>query len=188
MPAFRITNVTNKATNARGHFLDLGQENGGKHLRVGGQAVLNASSYDTLPSCIHNWADKHWIRVVNLDKDGEHVGGLPTDGELTPSQINPVREMQGADFGDDEPELADAHEAKLPATEGTAPILQTHKQQSAPNNTKVTHAAAEERTSTDISPIPGDRPVNVDDTAQFTVKAGRSTQPGSVVKTGPAKK
>lgn len=176
--AFRVTNVTNIATGTRGFFLDLGSDKGvtGKHIPVGKQIVLEAASYDTLPSCITEWAAKGYVRVVDLS-GGAVVGGPAADGELTPSAINPVREMNGGDDFEDEPDLSSAHEARL-TNENFAPINQST---SGHANAKVTDAMAEERGGLDLSPIPGDRPVDVDDTKGFTVRAGRSNQPGAIV-------
>lgn len=177
--AFRITNITNIATQSRGFFLDLGADNGGKHIGVGKNVVLEANSYDTLPACVIGWAEKNFVRVLDL---GEKlvVGGPAMDGEMTPSGINPVSEARGSeeDEFDAEPDLSSAVVAALPDQENFNPINQSS---SGHAKTRISEAMAEERSATDISPIPGDRPMSVDDTADFTVRAGRSNQPGAVI-------
>jgi len=179
MSAFRITNVSNISTQSRGFFLDLGIDNGGKHIGVGQQIVLEANSYDLLPGCVHDWARQAFVRVVDLDKDGGSVvAGFPVSGELTPSTINPISEARGEDDMDEEPDLSDAVGARMPSTENTGPIAGSLDQM---GSTRITDAAAEERYSKDLSPIPGETPKNLDDTERFTVRAPRSKHPGSVI-------
>ena len=181
MSAFRITNVSNISTQSRGFFLDLGVDNGGKHIGVGQQIVLEAKTYDLLPGCIHDWAKQSFIRVVDLDKEGGVVvGGFPVGGELTPGTVNPISEARGEDDMDGEPDLSDAVDARTPSVEHTGPIAGDMSQMSG-IKTRITDAAAEERYSKDLSPIPGETPKNLDDTEQFTVRAPRSKHPGSVI-------
>ena len=175
MPSFKITNVSNVATGSRGHFLDMGVANGGRHIPVGGCIVLEAKNLELLPPCVLSWSKKGLVRVTNID-DGDSVVAGPA-ADVTPSAINPVSEMKGDDIMDDEPDLSDAHEAKLPEMEGTAPIDQSNAQ-----TAKISDAMAEERHSLETSPIPGDVPVELGDAHKFSVKAPRSKQPGSVVK------
>lgn len=183
MGTFRITNVTNLATGSRGHFLQMDVEHANKMIPVGGQVILKADRYEHLPQYIMSWADKNYVKVHDLDKENGHIAGFKLDGEITPSSINPIREMNSLDIDmeEDEIDLSGAFEAKLPDTiEKTAPINQNIDQMS---KVKISQAMQEERVSSDLSPIPGEKPVEIDNSSHFTVKAGRSKQPGSIVKT-----
>lgn len=180
MKTFRITNVSNVATQTRGFFLDLGKENGDKHVGVGKTLILSAERYEHLPACVQDWAKRGWARVVDLDQNAV-VGGPGVDGELTPSMINPVREMNGEDQLDEEPDIADAHEAVLPNMEGTGPINQSSRQM-ASSNTKVSQAMAEERVNGDLSPLPGEKPREIDNMSDFTVRAPRSRESGGIIR------
>jgi hypothetical protein len=176
MKTFRITNVSNIATQSRGHFLDMGVENGGQFIPVGASIVLPAAKQELLPACVHAWAKAGLIRISDVENSEAHVGGLSPN--LTPSSINPVSEAAASDMlHDDEVDLSVAQEAKMPITESTGPIDQSPSQ-----GAKIQDAMAEERHSTDISPIPGDKPVELGDAKDFTVKAPRSREQGSVIK------
>ena len=186
MKAFRITNVTNIATSSRGHFLQMDEElHKNKMLPVGGQHVLQAERYELLPPYIQEWADKNWIKVHDMDagQSDSYVAGFRMSGEITPSSINPITEMKPRDILDDEEEidLSGAFEAKLPeTTERTSPIFESTAQMPSP---KISQAMEEERHSTDLSPIPGERPVELDDSSKFTIRAPRANGVGKVVKT-----
>jgi hypothetical protein len=175
MKMFKITNVTNLATGSRGFFLDVGKEAGGHLINIGKHLIMEAKSLEMLPAIIQKWAAKGWIRIHEVEK-GEQVAGLTQGQEITAKAITPVREMNSDDISEEEPSLADAFEAKL-TTEVTAPIDQPNSQ-----TVKISEAAAEERYSTDISPIPGDKPRDLGDAAKFTVKAPRTKHQGSIVK------
>jgi hypothetical protein len=136
---------------------------------------MEAKSLDALPEIVQKWAAKGWVRVHEAGQD-EQVAGLQPSQEITPSAISPVREMNSDDIMEEEPSIADAHEAKL-MTESTAPIDQAPVQ-----SANITEAAAEERISTDISPIPGSKPKHLGDGEKFTIKAPRSKHQGSIVK------
>lgn len=176
MPVYRIKNVSNIQTGGRGHFLDLGVELGGKHIAVGKSIDLTAESPQHLPECIQNWADKNWIRVIDVSNpEGPVISGLGVGGELTPSSINPISEAND-DMFDEDIDLTNAQEARIP--EQTKPIMGDINQMS---KTKVSEAMAEERVSTDVSPLPGEKPREIDNASQFSVKAPRSNQPGGVI-------
>lgn len=187
MKVFRITNVTNIATGSRGHFLQMDEElHKNKMIPVGGQYILKAERYEHLPAYVMDWAEQNWIKVHDMDaeKGDGYVAGLRMSGEITPSSINPIKEMKSQDImmnEEEEIDLNEAFEAKLPDTsESTKPILESIAQSHSP---KISQAMQEERHSTDLSPLPGEKPVELDDSSKFTVKAPRSRQPGSVVKT-----
>ena len=175
MKMYKITNVTNLATGSRGFFLDVGKEAGGHLINIGKHLVMEAKGLEMLPAIIQKWAAKGWVRIHEVEK-GEQVAGLQAGQEITPKAITPVREMNSDDISEEEPSLAEALEAKL-ATEITAPIDQSNAQ-----TAKVSEAAAEERYSTDLSPLPGDKPKELGDAAKFTVKAPRTKHQGSIVK------
>lgn len=195
MGTFRIVNVTNIATGGRGHFLQMGEEiYKNKIIAVGASFVVQAEQYEHLPHYIMEWADKNWIKVHDLDAQGDSsfVAGLRAGGEITPSSVNPIKEMKSRDIdkfgvdrddsydGDEEINFSDAVEVKLPDThENTRPINQSTSQMT---NAKISPSMQEERHSTDLSPIPGERPVELDNSEKFTIKAPRAHQQGSVVK------
>lgn len=174
MKSFKVTNVTNLANGTRGFFLDTGTAYGDKLIAVGKSIILEAQSLDTLPESVNMWATKGWVRIHEAGKE-ELLAGLQPNQEITPSAINPIREMNSDDISETEPNIADAQEAKL--NESTAPINQAPVQ-----TAKITDAAAEERLSTDLTPIPGESPKELGDAAKFTVRAPRSKHQGAIVK------
>jgi len=184
MKAFRVTNVTNLALGSRGHFLQMDETYQNRTIPVGGNIVLKAEFYELLPQYIQEWAAKNWVRLYDMtavEGDG-YIAGLRAGGEITPSSINPIKEMKGSDLiEDDEVDLTEAFEAELKTSESTGPIVESTSQMQP--SVKITQALQEERHSHDLSPIPGETPKTLDDSEKFTVRAPRSKQPGSVVRT-----
>lgn len=175
MKTFKITNVTHVSTGGRGFFLDLGSEGGGRHIGVGKTISVTAASVDAIPAGIQKWAAKKWVRIQEVGSE-EVLAGLAVNQELTPSAINPVSEAKAEDDFNAEPDISMANEAVL-AGEEAGPISQSHAQ-----TAKITDSAAEERHSSDISPLPGDKPRDLGDAELFTVKAPKTDHVGGVVK------
>jgi hypothetical protein len=175
MALFKVVNVTDQAMGGRGSFLDLGAANGNKTFGVGRHVLLEAKDKRFLPDCVLAWRDQGLVKIVDAESDDT----LPeTANDITPKSVNPVEEAKASeeDF-DDVPALTEAVPARL-SGENTGPMEGSTAQMQA----KVTDAAAEERYSTDLSPIPGDQPKSVDESEAFTIRAPKSKSPGSVVK------
>lgn len=177
MASFRVVNVTNQIQ-APGFFLDFG-EKASKILGAGKHTVLQAENYDTLPEFIHEWVDKGYAKVYSA-ADNTQISGT-VSGEITPSQVSPVREMSGEDlphlddFMEDEPDLEVAREAALPISQSTA--------QMRPKARVSLGQESENYSAQDgLSPIPGDRPVAVDNSEAFTIKAKGGRHVGGVIK------
>ena len=177
MQSFRIVNITAQTEKTRGHFLDLGVAYGNKNIPAGRSIVLEAKNVNLLPECVLDWQKKRWAAVEALTEEATaSVVEQPANNEITPKTVSPVTEAADDDF-DDVPALSEAVPAKL-SGENTAPVDGSTAQMA---TAKITEAAAEERYSTDLSPIPGATPRNVDNTDEFTVRAPNAEMPGSVI-------
>jgi hypothetical protein len=174
MALFKVVNTTDKAMGGRGSFLDLGVDNGNKTIGVGRHILLEAKDKRFLPECVVSWAQQGLVNVLPADENDDTF----SQTDITPKSVSPVAEVTASDEDfDDVPALSEAVPAKM-GDENLGPVEGSTAQMQA----KVTDAAAEERYSTDLSPIPGETPKNVDDSDAFTIKAPKAKMPGSVVK------
>jgi hypothetical protein len=167
MPAFKVLNVTHQATKTRGFFLDLGVQNGNKNMGVGKHVILDVANKHLLPECVLTWAKDGWVQISELNKDSDMDTAPAAD--ITPKTLNPFTEANGENEFDEVPSLDDAVPARLPS-ENLGPVEGSTAQLA-----NVTGAAAEERYSQDLSPIPGETPRSVDSSDDFTIKAPKST-------------
>lgn len=206
MPMFKIVNVTHTVSpQGPGRFLSLAPQNTenkndhGRLIGAGKSFLLEASSPHALPIEVQNWAKKGWVRIFNAE-NMEAVGGTPSiDGEIVQGTGSPVRELSAQtadnsheyDIDEIEPDVTQAREAALPTQQGGKTSFGAHmpdiRQQSSPQTRgKVSLGMETERFDPNVedqlSPIPGDRPVPVDDSSKFTIRAPRSNQVGSVIK------
>lgn len=180
-----VTNVTQRNGSA-GHFLDPGEAFGNKLLGPGRSMYFDCVN-GHLPDIIERWGD---AVTVHDAASGDALSG-PVAHEISRGVVSPVREMTGTqdgvedDFMDgEELNLDDAVQAVIPSRltdERTAPIAGSLRQQQAPRARVSLGSRNEEVIGGEISPIPGDRPRNLDDTERFTVKAPRSHAVGAVI-------
>jgi hypothetical protein len=178
----RVTNITNEITPA-GEFIDLGPSFGNYLLRAG--ASWQGEVGESVPQLFIEWATKGKVRVVRAS-DQEPMYGPVAD--ITPKTVSPFREMNSVQdsIDEEEPDLEEAVEAALPVQTGS-------RGSHMPSTEQVYAAAPKVRVSlgetvndvnvvdNDISPIPGDRPRNVDNSDKFTVKAPSYQAVGGVV-------
>lgn len=189
----KVTNITRKLGGA-GKFLDPGSDFGNV-LIAPGKSMLFTAIDGTVPPQIQYWVEKGYVSVHNA-ATGDLLHGEIASGEITPGNISPVREatapsLEKSDIDalfDEEPDLNDALEAVMPeGIEGTGPIKGDIRQLSQPpiQRAKVSMGRREEEViGGELSPIPGDRPRNLDDTEKFTVRAPRSHAVGGVISSG----
>lgn len=185
----RVTNIT-RNKNSAGKFLDPGTEHGNK-LIAPGRSILFDCPGGHIPECVQSWKDKDFVSIHNA-VDGELISG-PIGGEISPGLVSPLREASGTqdfhgsdenDLFDEEPNLNDAMEAAMPSRlpfENTKPIKGDLRQ-----GAHVSLGSRDEGSSGDLgrSPIPGETPRDLDNTAAFTVKAPRSHAVGQIVGKG----
>lgn len=182
-----VTNISQKRGGA-GLFLDPGEAYGNKILGPGRSMQFDCVG-GVLPEILHVWGDN--VAVYDASSGSEVLG--PSNGDLTPGVVSPVREMAGALDGDpknddflyeEEPDFSDAREAVMPshlAGERTAPISGDLRQQSAPRAKVSLGTRNDEVVGGELSPIPGDRPRDLDNSQQYTIKAPRTQHVGGVI-------
>ena len=183
MPAFRITNISNITTQSRGFFLDMGVDNGGKHIGVGQSITVQADRSELLPPCLADWQNRGLVRIINLDETSADLSSFSTVGDgLTPSTINPIREMKSADINEDEDDLdlSEAQEAALP--ELSRPMDQRAAESFSPK-TKISGVLEDVTTTAkDLSPLFGEKATETDNFSKYTIKAPRSKHQGGIVR------
>lgn len=186
-----VTNITQKFGGA-GEFLDPGEKYGNRILGPGRSMQLDCPG-GVLPEVLEVWG-----RRVSVHDATTGIEVLGTSGELTPGSVSPVREMAGDVDGDpkkddfledEEPnmdEMEHALEARMPGTFGgerTGAISGDLRQQSGPGQRARVSLGSrnEEVVGGEISPIPGDRPRDLDNSAQYTIKAPRAQHVGGII-------
>lgn len=179
-----VTNTSQKRGGA-GLFLDPGEAYGNKIIGPGRSMTFDCPG-GHLPDILQVWGDN--VSVYDALSGSEVLGA--SDGELTPGVVSPVREMAGAYDGDpkhddflleeEEPDFADAREAVL-TSQMAGPIAGDLRQQSAPRAKVSLGSRSDEVVGGELSPIPGDRPRDLDNSQQYTIKAPRAQHVGGII-------
>lgn len=175
----RVTNITKGREGGRGMFLDPGEKYGNK-LIAPGHTMLFDTPNGSLPECVETWKERGFISVHDANT-AELLAG-PLSGEISPGILNPVRpatkSQDESHLDDNDPfgeDLMDFDSAKEAILEHTAPVDQS------PHRIKVSLGRSEEEViGGEISPIPGDRPRDLDG-GTATIKAPRSHAVGAVI-------
>jgi hypothetical protein len=184
-----VTNITHKNGGA-GVFLDPGEVYGNKILGPGRSMTFDCVG-GVLPDVLEVWGNM--VAVYDAEKGTEVLGA--GGGELTPGTVSPVREMAGAVDGDpkdddfledEEPNLDSAIDAVMPGgqmpAERTGPISGDLRQQAPPPRARVSLGSrSDEVIGAELSPIPGDRPRDLDNSQQYTIKAPRANHVGGII-------
>jgi hypothetical protein len=156
-----------------GHALDFDGKfiNRGKHVTV---------DIPTIPEILEDWIKIGKARV-------EEVTDATTLSALAETVVTKGTDIQEATADDNFEEddifdLSDAKEATLvsadPAPKATVGLDSAPKR-----GAKVSLGSQDENLVADgLSPIPGDKPVSIDNAEAFTIRAPRSNEPGSVVR------
>lgn len=185
-----VTNVSQKRGGA-GKFLDPGESYGNKVIGPGRSMTFDCPG-GVLPDVIQIWgADCAVYDASNGVEVFGHAGG-----EITPGSVAPVREMAATYDGDpksdsfldeEEPDLDGAVDAIMPShlvgqspRERTGPISGDLRQQQVRAKVSI-GKRSDEVIGGELSPIPGDRPHDLDNSAQYTIKAPRVQHVGSVI-------
>ena len=175
----RVTNITRPGKGS--HFLDPGEDFKNK-LIAPGHSMLFATPGGLIPDFVEDWKAAGWIMIHNADTGGVLAG--PVSGEITPRMVNPVRpatatdDLRNDDFFDEDPDLADAQEANLEPITG---ILGNTSQMSQARGARVSLGSRDEGSASgELSPIPGDRHVNLDE-GMPSIRAPRSHAIGAVI-------
>lgn len=185
-----VTNITQKAGGA-GYFLDPGEGYGNKIIGPGRSMTFDCPG-GHMPDILQVWGNA--VTVHDASNGVEILGS--GGGELSPGLVSPVREMAGErdldpdneDFlNDEEPSLDEAIDANMPnrlaghsPNERGGPIAGDLRQQS--SRTKVSLGTrTDEVVGGELSPIPGDRPRDLDNSQQYTIKAPRANHVGGIV-------
>lgn len=179
MKKFRISNTTHLSSGPTGHMLDYE----GKLFAPGRVPIVIEA--ETLPPLIEAWQGKGWVRVTDA-VSGDVVGmDVATQPIVT----------AGTRVHEADPRALDEHEFPLEDEVGFDPQTAREADLSvgahAPNTQQMPENASRARISLGmeeepqslegLSPIPGDRPRNVDDTDKFTIRAPRNTSVGGVI-------
>jgi hypothetical protein len=170
-----VTNVSNRKGGA-GRFLDPGKDHGNRLFGVGRSMTFDCPG-GILPEMIKTWGDDC---TVHDALDGTEVLGT-VNGELTPAKLTPAHELQNREFmEDEEPNLKDAVDAALPKN-SFGPIAGDLRQQVHPR-VKITEGHQDDEViGGELSPIPGDRPRDLDNSQQYTVRAPRGQHVGGII-------
>lgn len=177
----RITNTTALASKGKPGF---GLEFQGHYIGANRQLVLDLP---VIPVTLEEWQAKGWVRIEDADaapvsKPGEEAVTLGTVvQEAVASQVLSSEADDGI-LEDEEFDLSIAKEAMMPVTESTGAVLGSNEQMLG-SRASVSLGSTEETIPADqVSPIPGDMPRTVDESAKFTIRAPRSPGVGAVVK------
>lgn len=179
-----VTNVSQKFGGA-GMFLDPGEAYGNKILGPGRSMHLDCPG-GVLPDLLQIWGKN--VAVYDASNGMEVLGHV--SGELTPGIVAPLREMAGQIDGDpkkgeffldeEEPDLDGAIDAVMPS-HMAGPISGDLRQQSGPRAKVSLGSRSDEVVGGELSPIPGDRPRDLDNSQQYTIKAPRAQHVGGIV-------
>jgi hypothetical protein len=144
-----------------------------------------------IPEILERWERDKWVKL----QDAENKTPVTKESEAVVTPGTQVNEASGqevdhlADSLDDDVFNMDAaKEAALPANErgGPAPLQSINQmpvEEKSKSRVKVTLGTSDKPGLSDsVSPIPGDRPVSIDNSEAFTVRAPRHNGPGAVVK------
>jgi hypothetical protein len=174
MPKLRITNITSLKHPPVGFGLDFN----GHYIGANPTRPL-IIDIPVMPFLLEEWEAKGWVKIQDADDKTPVSMPVPSEKAVTPgTQLNEVSDSL---MEEEELDLTVAKEAALVGAEKDSHVpLQDINQ--APK-AKVSLGSEDENMSSGLSPIPGDRPVSVDDSEKFTVKAPRSQGPGAVVRT-----
>lgn len=187
MPKIRIHNITSFLPNMpRGFGLDFE----GKYIPANPERPL-ITELAVIPQLLEEWQAKRWVKIQDADnktpvtKESE-AAVTPGTGidEAKASRVDQLDDSLDEDIFD----FSIAKEAALTdIPEKTGPVpLQSISQVAGheePRRAKVTLGSEDRMNLADtVSPIPGDRPVSIDNSEAFTVRAPRHTGPGAVVK------
>ena len=174
MPKIRIYNITS-LKHPPGFGLDFDS-----HYIPANPARPLIVETAVIPQILEEWQANGWCKV----QDAEDKTPVTTAAEAVVTPGTQVKEVHDALLGDEEDwDLSVAKEAALTNEPGAGPVpLQPIHQGDAPK-AKISLGTEDGMNVSDLhSPIPGDRPVSVDDSEQFTVRAPRMNGPGAVVR------
>lgn len=188
-----VTNISQRHGGA-GLFLDPGEAFGNRILGPGRSMTFDCPG-GVLPDLLQIWGKN--VAIYDASSGIEVLS--PSNGELSPGLVAPVREMAAAidgdpkrdDFLDDElpglDEMKNAQDAVMPGLvagqsprELRGPIAGDLRQQ-APRAKVSLGTRNDEIVGGELSPIPGDRPRDLDNSAQYTIKAPRAQHVGGVI-------
>lgn len=175
MPKLRITNITSLKYPPLGFALDFA----GNFIPANLSRPLIVD-IPVKPFILEEWEEKKWVKIQDAD-DKTPVTPPKEVAAVTPgTQLN---EASDDLLEEEELDMSIAKEAALTAEEAGGPVPLQNITQAQSARAKVSLGSEDEKVMGGLSPIPGDRPVSVDESEKFTVKAPRSTGPGAVVKT-----
>jgi hypothetical protein len=179
MPKIRITNITS-FLQPPGFGLDFHQ-----HYIPPNPARPLVIDIPVIPQILEEWQENKWCKV----QDADDKTPVTKDSVITPGlQVNEAKASKVDTLDDDLDEegfdLTVAKEAALTGNEpvgGPVPIHPINQAERA--KAKISLGTEDGMNLADThSPIPGDRPVSVDDSDKFTVRAPRQNGPGAVVR------
>jgi len=168
---YRVTNTTGATGNAA-------------YLEYNGKWIINGRHIfvDEIDEVLEDWQNKGHIRVHDMEK-GEFVGGSAIVQAAPMTAGARLNEVASVDMTEDDEFAFDpeeAVEAGLPVYEGRGQHLPDTRQES---GARVSNGFSERSTHNDdaMSPIPGQRARDVDDSARFTIKAPNSHAVGGII-------
>lgn len=172
MPKYRITNTTAFLRHP-GFGLDLD----GHYIGPNPTKPL-IIELAVKPQVLEEWEDKKWVKIQDADdrtpvtKESMVTPGLAVNEAKGEEVIDKLND----ELDEEEFDLGNAKEADLVG--GPVPLQGIEQHPRA----KVSLGSENENVGGGLSPIPGDRPVSVDESDKFTVRAPRIHGVGSVVK------
>lgn len=168
----RVTNLTHSVQPPTGFFLDFDN----KFLPAGRALTIEVS---VIPQAVQEWADKGWAKIQDADS-GEHLSG-PGEAVVTAgTRINEVADSQYDEFDDIGFNPEDAREAALPNGAHMPPIGQM-EQPRARVSLGMSETVNTANADFGHTPLPGETPRSVDDSAAFTIRAPRSQEVGKII-------
>jgi len=170
MPKVRITNIT-AFKSPPGFGLDFME-----HYIPANAARPLIIDIPVIPQILEEWQANGWCKIQ--DADDKTPVTKESEAAVTPG--TQVKEAHDALLEEEDFDLSVAKEAALPST---GPVPMQDIRQTEHPRAKVSLGTEDGMNLSDThSPIPGDRPVSVDDSDQFTVRAPRVNGPGAVVR------
>lgn len=185
----RVTNITNRNAPA-GEMLDMGEDFKGVVIAPGRSKILRPPG-GQVPDFLMDWVARGKV-VIHDGSSGDSLGsGAEYGTDLTPKRVAPVREANGEQDLDNneidgEPDLSEeeAVEAAMPRAGAVLGRMQGTEQ--APRARvelgMSEGTGADEVIGGELTPLPGERPRDIDNAQNFTVKAGRQRGPGAVIR------
>lgn len=195
---FRAMNITHLIPGQTGYFLNFH----GVLLQPGKPTTIDIDHLQKMKknensnidvNMLYEWVNKGLLRLKDADTNELITVGIddmsapvPAVNEAIASDHQLEHDLEEFDMKFDP---SDAHEAVLPKEAYTVPGRAIGAHSPPTNNVvgaraKISYPGEENSSDTadGLSPIPGDKPVPVDDSAQFTVKAPRANLQGGVIK------